>query len=163
MSENISGNTESLPLLVNTNAIENIQSMESQQENQLRCPTLMNSSLRTPMRVQVEYPDSVTRKRKCQSSSHHPSKVGNSMNSVSVIEQFREGCSEDDELLSQVADFKGNDESIAACSNNISHLTPEFSDTACVFARFCSPAMKKSPMKGKVIVYDSDGLRDDSD
>lgn len=167
MSENvISGNTESLPLVVNTNAIENVQSIKSQQENQLRNvnrPPLINSSLRTPMRVQVEYPDSITRKRRHQSSSHQPSKIDNSVNSLSVIEQFREGCSDDDILLSQVADFKVNNESIAACSNNISHLTPKLSDTACVFARFYSPALRKLPMKGKVIVYDSDGLGGDSD
>jgi len=164
MSENImSGDIESLPLQLNTNAIENTQSTDARQENRLpnvHRPPSTNSSLRTPMRVQVEYPDSITRKRRHQFSNHQPSKK---VNSTSVIEQFREGCLEDDELLSQVADFKVSDESVATCVNGVSHLTPELSDTAHVFARCYSLAVAKSPKKGKVIVYDSDGLGGDSD
>jgi len=164
MSEHImSGDIESLPLQLNTNAIENTQSTDARQENQLHNahrPSLKNASLRTPMRVQIEYPDSITRKRRHQFSNHQSLKK---VNSTSVIEQFREGCLEDDELLSQVADFKVNDESIAACSNGVSHLAPVLSDTAHVFARCYSLAVAKSLKKGKVIVYDSDGLGGDSD
>jgi len=167
MSDNImSGDIDSLPLRLNTNVIENIPSADTQQENQLpdvHQPQLMNSSLRTPMRVQVEYPDSITRKRRHQSSSTDPVKKIYSVNSTSEIEQFKQGCLEDDELLSQVADFRVSNESIAACSNDISHLTPKLSDTARVFARCYSLETEKSPKKGKVIVYDSDGLGGDSD
>lgn len=167
MSENaLSGDTESLPLRLNINAIENTQSTEGQQENQLanihRTP-LMNSNLRTPMRVQVEYPDSISRKRRHQSVSQQPSKKVNSVNSMSVIEQFREECLEDDELLSQVADFQVNDEPNENFADNNDQSTPGLSDTGRVFARCYTLPVEKSPKKGKVIVYDSDGLGDESD
>lgn len=165
MSENaLSGDTESLPLRLNINAIENTQSTEGQQEiaNIHRTP-LLNSNLRTPMRVQVEYPDSISRKRRHQSNSQQPSKKVNSVNSVSVIEQFREECLEDDELLSQVADFQVNDEPKEHFDVNNDQSTPGLSDTGRVFARCYTLPVEKSPKKGKVIVYDSDGLGDESD
>lgn len=167
MSENVlSGDTESLPIRLNINAIENTPSTNGQQENQLanvRRTPLINSNLRTPMRVQVEYPDSISRKRRLESFSQQPLKKVNSVNSMSAIEQFREACLEDDELLSQVADFPVNDEPNEHFVDNNDHLTPGLSDTGRVFARCYTLRAEKSPKKGKVIVYDSDGLGDESD
>lgn len=169
MSENaLSGDTNSVPLRLNVNAIETTQSSDGRQENQLanlNHTPLLSSSLRTPMRVQVEYPDSISRKRRHPNSSFggsSPKKI-NSNRSNEVIEQFREECLEDDVLLSQVADFHVNDEPIASCAENYDNLSLGLSDTGCVFARCYTLPVEKSPKKGKVIVYDSDGLGGDSD
>jgi len=164
MNENaLSGDANSIRL--NINAIENTQSSNGQSENLLpntNRTQIASSSLRTPMRVQVEYPDSISRKRKHQSTNQQPSKIANS---ISVIEQFREECIEEDALLSQVPDFHVNNEPIPTNVNKTSNLTQEFSDTALVFARCHSLPVRNSPIKGKgkVLVYDSDGLVDDSD
>lgn len=171
MNDNaLSGDSDSIPLRLNINAIENTQSSNGRPDNLLpniNRSQIASSSLRTPMRVQVEYPDSISRKRKHQSTSQHQSKISNSINAVSVIEQFREECLEEDVLLSQVDDFHVNNEPIKKYSmnKNSNNLTLEFSDTALVFARCHSLPVKKSPIKGKgkVLVYDSDGLIDDSD
>jgi hypothetical protein len=161
-----SGNTDSLPIRLNINAFENTQSSDGNQVNQLpdkHQTPLINSNLRTPMRVQVEYPDSISRKRKHQVSNHfqQPLKKMNSVNSMTIIEQFREECLEDDVLLSQVADVHVNDEPIEIDSDG--HLSLGLSDTARVFARCFSLPIEESAKKGKVLVYDSDGLVDDSD
>jgi len=167
MNDNaISGDTDSIRL--NINAIENTQSSNGQSEKLLpniNRTQIASSSLRTPMRVQVEYPDSISRKRKHQSPSQRPPKITNSVSSISVIEQFREECLEEDVLLSQVPDFHVNNEPIQTYVNKNSNLTQEFSDTALVFARCHSLPIKNVPNKGKgkVLVYDSDGLIDDSD
>lgn len=169
MTQNaLSGDTNSVPLLMNVNAIETTQSSDGHQENQIanqnRTP-LLSSSLKTPMQVQVEYPDSISRKRSHPGTSFggSPQKKVNSDRSNKVIEQFREECSEDDVLLSQVADFLVNDEAIASCAENYDNISLGLSDTGCVFARCYTLPIEKSPKKGKVIVYDSDGLGGDSD
>jgi len=167
MNDNaLSGDANSIRL--NINAIENTQSSNGQSENLLpntNRSQIVSSSLRTPMRVQVEYPDSISRKRKHQSTNQQPSKIAHSVNSISVIEQFREECIEEDVLLSQVPDFHVNNEPIKTFVNKNSNLTQEFSETALVFARCHSLSIRNSPIKGKgkVLVYDSDGLVDDSD
>lgn len=158
---------ESLPLRVNINSIDNnTQSSDGRQENHvpeiLRTP-LLNSSVRTPMHVQIEYPDNINRKRRNQSLSQHPSKKNHSNNSKSVIEQFRDEYMEDDVLLSQVADFQVNDEPNIMSVDNGVHSSIGLSDTGRIFARCYALPTEKSPKKGKVIVYDSDGLGDDSD
>lgn len=168
MNENpLSGDTESLPIQLNINAIENTQSTDGQQENQLlnlHQTPMMGSNIRTPMRVQVEYPDSISRKRRHQSPRlQQQQKRANSIKSKSVFEQFREENLEEDVLLSQVADFHVNDEPNETFSDNNSHLTLGLSDTGRVFARCYTLPMENSPKKGKVIVYDSDGLGCDSD
>lgn len=165
MTENASsGDSESLPLQLNINAIETTQSSDGQQENQqpvLHRTPLVHASLRTPMRVQVEYPDSISRKRRLESSCQQPLKKINSVSSSSMIEQFREEeCLEDDVLLSQVADFNVNDEPIDTFADNDDHLTLGCSVTERIFARCFSSPIKKSPKKGKVLVYDSDGCAD---
>lgn len=167
MNDNaISGDANSIRL--NINAIDNTQSSNEQPENLL--PNInqtqtASSSLRTPMRVQVEYPDSISRKRKHPSTSQQPPKIANSVSAVSIIEQFREECLEEDVLLSQVADYHINDAPPKTYINKNSNFTQEFSDTALVFARCHSLPIRNSPTKGKgkVLVYDSDGLIDDSD
>lgn len=159
----LTGESESLPLRVNINAIENTQSSVGQQEiQQASLHRSTNISIRTPMRVQVEYPDSISRKRRHhQSFGQQPLKK---VNSKSVIEQFREECLEEDALLSQIADFQVNDESVPTCSENRdNNLTFGLSDTGRVFARCYTLPVEKSPKKGKVIVYDSDGLGGESD
>lgn len=167
MNDNaISGDANSIRL--NINAIENTQSSNEQPKNVLpniNRTQVVSSHLRTPMRVQVEYPDSISRKRKHQSISEQTPKIANSVNSISVIEQFREECLEEDVLLSQVADFHVNNEPIISYEKKNSNSTQEFSDTALVFARCHSLPIRNSPVKGKgkVLVYDSDGLIDDSD
>jgi len=167
MNDNaISGDANSIRL--NINAIDNTQSTNEQPENLLpniNRTQIASSSLRTPMRVQVEYPDSISRKRKHPSISQQTPKIANSVDSISVIEQFREECLEEDVLLSQVADFHVNNEPIKTHVNKNSNITQEFSDTALVFARCHSLPIRNSPIKGKgkVLVYDSDGLVDDSD
>lgn len=167
MNDNaISGDANSIRL--NINAIENTQSSNEQLENVLpniNRTQVSSSRLRTPMRVQVEYPDSISRKRKHQSISEQTPKIANLVNSISVIEQFREECLEEDVLLSQVADFHVNNEPITSYEKKNSNSTQEFSDTALVFARCHSLPIRNSPVKGKgkVLVYDSDGLIDDSD
>lgn len=167
MNDNpLSGDTESLPIRLNINAIENTQSIDGQQENQLlnlHQTPLIGSNLRTPMRVQVEYPDSISRKRRHQSPNLQQQKRVNSTNSKSVFEQFREENIEEDVLLSQVADFSVIDEPNETFSDNNGHLTLGLSDTGRVFARCYTLPSKNSPKKGKVIVYDSDGLGCDSD
>lgn len=162
----LSGESESLPLRININAIENTQSSNGQQENLIASlHQCTNINIRTPMRVQVEYPDSISRKRRHhQSFGQQPSKKVNSVNSKSAIEQFREECLEEDVLLSQIADFQVNDELVPACSENgDNNLTFGLSDTGRVFARCYTLPVEKSPKKGKVIVYDSDGLGGESD
>lgn len=160
-----SGNTESLPIRLNINAFENTQSSDGKQGNQLpnmhKTP-LINSNLRTPMRLAVEYPDSISRKRKHQFSNNlqEPLKKMNPINSMTIIEQFREECSEEDVLLSQIADVHVNEEPIETHADN---LSPGLSNTALVFARCFSLPIENSPKKGKVLVYDSDGFVDDSD
>lgn len=161
-----SGDANSIRL--NINAIDNTQSSNEQPENLLpniNRTQIASSSLRTPMQVQVEYPDSISRKRKHPSTSQQPTKIANSVSSISVIEQFREECLEEDVLLSQVADFHVSNEPIKSYANKNSNFTEEFSDTALVFARCHSLPLRNSPIKGKgkVLVYDSDGLIDDSD
>lgn len=163
----LSGDSESLPLQLNINAIETTQNSDGRQENQLpilqRTPS-RKSNLRTPMRVQVEYPDSISRKRKPESPSQQPPKKMNSVNALSLIEQFREEeCLEDDVLLSQIADFNVNDDPINSCADTDDHFTLGCSVTERVFARCFTSPIEKSPIKGKVLVYDSDGCRDDSD
>lgn len=164
----ISRHIDSVPLKLNINTIETTQSGDEQHKNQLanisRTPVL-SSSLRTPMRVQVEYPDSISRKRRhliasCDSES--PQKKVNFDGSM-LIEQFQEECPEDDVLFSQVADFHMNDEPSNLCTENNSNLSFGLSDTGRVFARCYTLPVEKSPKKGKVIVYDSDGLGGDSD
>lgn len=165
MSDNgLSGETESLRL--NINAIENTQSTSTggvQQENQLpikhRTP-LNHSNLLTSIREQVEYPDNISRKRKL-SPNQLPQKKGNSVNSNSVIEQFREECLEDDALLSQVVDFHVNDAPNRMCTNSDGNST--LGITGHMFARCYTLPARNSPKKGKVIVYDSDGLESESD
>lgn len=156
MSESaLSGDSESLPLRLNINEIETTQSSV---ENQFPIihHTPPNSKLRTPMRVQVEYPDSISRKRRQESICNQPSKKVNYVNSVSVIEQFREEeCLEDDVLLSQVADFHVSGEPIDTCADN-DDLGLGYSVTERVFARCFTSPIEKSPKKGKVLVYDSD-------
>lgn len=161
-----SGNTESLPVRININAFENTQSSDGQQGNQLpNMHQTNNSNLRTPMRVQVEYPDNISRKRKHQFSNNvqQPLKKINPVNSMAIIEQFREECLEDDVLLSQIADVQVNDEPNETDADNDGHFSLGLSDTARVFARCFSLPKEKSAKKGKVLVYDSDGLVDDSD
>lgn len=164
----ISGDVDSVPLKLNINAIETTQSSDEQHKNQLvnisRTPVL-SSNLRTPMRVQVEYPDSISRKRRhliASCSGESPKKKVN-FDSSMLIEQFREECPEDDVLLSQVADFHVNDEPDNLCTEDNSNLSIGLSDTGRVFARCYTLPIEKSPKKGKVIVYDSDGLGGDSD
>lgn len=166
----ISRNIDSVPLKLNINAIETTQSGDEQHKNQLanisRTPVL-SLNLRTPMRVQVEYPDSISRKRRhlIASCSESPQKKVNFDGSL-LIEQFREECLEDDVLFSQVADFHVNDEPANLCTennSNNSNLSFGLSDTGRVFARCYTLPVEKSPKKGKVIVYDSDGLGGDSD
>ncbi|VVC29387.1 Hypothetical protein CINCED_3A002503 [Cinara cedri] len=159
MSDNgLSGETESLQL--NINAIENTQSTDTgvQQENQsliLNRRPLIHSNLLTPMRVQVEYPDSISRKRKHSSSQQSQKKI-NSNNTNSVIEHFREEYLDDDVLLSQVADFHVNDAANQICVNNDGNSILGL--TGHMFARCYTLPAGNSPKKGKVIVYDSDGL-----
>lgn len=162
----LSGNTDSLPIRLNINAFENTQSSDGHQANKLpnmHQTPLISSNLRTPMRVQVEYPDSISRKRKHQISNNfqQPQKKINSVNSMTIIEQFREECLEDDVLLSQIADVHVNEEPVETDTN--CHLSHGLSDTARVFARCFSLPIEESAKKGKVLVYDSDGLVDDSD
>lgn len=166
MASNVGEDSESLPLRVNINSIENTQSSDGRQENQLpeiAHTPIISSNLRTPMRVQVEYPDSISRKRRHQSPSQLLPKKINSISSKSVIEQFRDEYSEDDVLLSQVADFHVDDEPVATGIDNDGHLSIGLSDTGRVFARCYTMLREDSPKKGKVIVYDSDGLGGDSD
>lgn len=167
MTENVSsGDTESLPIQININAIENTQSTEGQHENQLlniHQTQIINSNLRTPMRVQVEYPDNISRKRRHQSPSQQLQRKVNSENSKSVIEQFNEESLEDDVLLSQVDDLHVNNELVRTCADNDSSIHFGLSDTGRVFARCYTLPTNNSPKKGKVIVYDSDGLGFDSD
>ncbi|XP_050429084.1 cell cycle checkpoint control protein RAD9A [Adelges cooleyi] len=161
----LSGNAESLPLRLNINTIENTQSSDGRHGNNVHNnpqTASANSCLRTPMRVQVEYPDSISRKRRIQSSSEQPSKKFN-QSSTSVIEQFRQDCCmEDDDILSQVVDFPTNDVP-STTGINEENLTLGLSDTGHVFARCLTLPVQKSPKKGKVIVYDSDGLVSDSE
>lgn len=165
MADNrLSGETESLQL--NINAIENTQSTDTvgvQQNNQLPIihqTSLNHSNLLTSKRSQVEYPDNISRKRK-HSPNQQPQKKGNSVNSNSVIEQFREECFEDDALLSQVVDFHVNDAPNRTCANSDSNST--LGITGHMFARCYTLPVGNSPKKGKVIVYDSDGLESESD
>ncbi|XP_050532752.1 cell cycle checkpoint control protein RAD9A [Daktulosphaira vitifoliae] len=164
MTDNLlTGNGGSLPIRINVNAIENTQSSDGRHENNLPInhhTQLGNSHLRTPMRVQVEYPDSISRKRRIQSISDQPSKKFNP-NSKSIFEQ---NCiDDDDELLSQIVDFPVNDVPSVSGVND-GHLTLGLSETGRVFARCLTlPLIEKSPKKGKVIVYDSDGLGSESE
>lgn len=165
MNENaLSGGTDSVPLNLNFNAIETTQSSEGRQElANLNCTPLLTSNLRTPMRVQVEYPDNISRKRRHSRTSLDGRSLLNkasSDRSNEIIEQFREECLEDDVLLSQVADFHVNNEPIA---ENHDNLTLGVSDSGRVFARCYTLSAEKSPKKAKLIVYDSDGLGGDSD
>lgn len=164
MTDNVSS-TESIPIQININEIENTQSTEGQHENQVLNVhrTQINSNLRTPMRVQVEYPDNISRKRRHQSPSQQLQKKVNSENCKSVIEQFNEESLEDDILLSQVDDLHVNNELVRTRMDNDSSLNSGLSDTGRVFARCYTLPTKNSPKKGKVIVYDSDGLGFDSD
>lgn len=164
MTDNVSS-TESIPIQININEIENTQSTEGQHENQVLNVhrSQINSNLRTPMRVQVEYPDNISRKRRHQSPSQQLQKKVNSENCKSVIEQFNEESLEDDILLSQVDDLHVNNELVRTRMDNDSSLNSGLSDTGRVFARCYTLPTKNSPKKGKVIVYDSDGLGFDSD
>lgn len=165
MTDNaLDGNGGSLPLRVNVNSIENTQSSDGRHGNNFPNNHTQsgNTQLRTPMRVQVEYPDSISRKRRQQSISDQPLKKFNP-NSNSIIEHFEQNCLDDDELLSQVVDFPMNDVPSVSGVND-GQLTLGLSDTGLVFARCLTlPVVEKSPKKGKVIVYDSDGLGSESE
>lgn len=171
MTENaLSGDTDSLPIRLQINAIDNSQSSDVLPKNQIaninRTQT-SSSNMKTPMRVQVEYPDNISRKRRHSNimppDGECSQKKSNSDNLISVIEQFREECQEDDALLSQVADFQIDDEPADSCADNYGNHSLGLSDTGQIFARCYTLPVKKPSKKGKVIVYDSDGLGGDSD